>query len=51
MYPLPQTPLPCTSGFVPRPSPTFEPTTSATASPALRGVASNPPNEDQGNTM
>ena len=23
MYPLPQTPLPCTSGFIPRPSSTF----------------------------
>ena len=25
MYPLPKTPLPSTSGFVPRPSPTFQP--------------------------
>ena len=23
MYPFPQTPLPCTSGFIPRPSSTF----------------------------
>ena len=25
MYPLPKTPLPSTSGFVPRPTPTFQP--------------------------
>ena len=25
MYPLPQTPLPSTSGFIPRPSSTFQP--------------------------
>ena len=51
MYPLPQTPIPCTSGFVPRPSPTFEPTTSAAASPVLRGVAANSANEEQRNMM
>ena len=34
MYPLPQTPLPCTSGFIPRPSSTFRPITPAAPSPA-----------------
>ena len=34
MYPLPQTPLPCTSGFIPRPSSTFQPITPAAPSPA-----------------
>ena len=34
MFPLPQTPLPCTSGFIPRPSSTFWPITPAAPSPA-----------------
>ena len=34
VYPLPQTPLPCTSGFIPRPSSTFQPITPAAPSPA-----------------
>ena len=45
MYPLPQTQLPCTSGFVPRPSSMFEPTTPATTSPA----AVNSVDEQQSN--
>ena len=32
MYPLPKTPLPSTSGFVPRPTPTFQPITPDTSS-------------------
>ena len=31
MYPLPKTPLPSTSGFVPRPTPTFQPITPGTS--------------------
>ena len=31
MYPLPKTPLPSTSGFVPRPTPTFQPIVPETA--------------------
>ena len=31
MYPLPKTPLPSTSGFVPRPTPTFQPITPDTS--------------------
>ena len=34
MYPLPQTPLPSTSGFIPRPNLTFQPITPAAPSPA-----------------
>ena len=34
MYPLPQTPLPLTSGFIPRPSSTFQPIMPAAPSPA-----------------
>ena len=34
MYPLAQTLLPCTSGFIPRPSSTFQPITPGTPSPA-----------------
>ena len=32
MYPLPKTPLPSTSGFVPEPTPTFQPITPDTSS-------------------
>ena len=35
MYPLPWTPLPSTSGFIPRPSSTFQPITPAAPSPAM----------------
>ena len=42
MYPLPPTPLPCTSGFIPRPSSTFQPITLAAPSPATGGVAAKP---------
>ena len=42
MYPLPQTPLPCTSGFIPRPSPTFKPITPAALSPVTGEVAAKP---------
>ena len=31
MYPLPKTPSPSTSGFVPRPTPTFQPITPGTS--------------------
>ena len=47
MYPLPQTPLPCTSGFIPRPSSTFRPITPAALSPATGGVAANLVHEQQ----
>ena len=50
MYPLPQTPLPCTSGFVPKPSSMFETTTPAT-SPASGGIAANSVDEQQSNAM
>ena len=49
MYPLPKTPVPCTSGFVPRPSSMFKPITSAAPSPALGRVAANPVYEQQNN--
>ena len=39
MYPPPPTPLPCTSGFIPRPSPTFWHITLATPSPATGEAA------------
>ena len=42
MYPLPQTPLPCTSGFIPRPSSMFQPITPAAPPPATGGVAAKP---------
>ena len=42
MYPLPQTPLPCTSGFIPGPSSTFQPITPAAPSPAAGEVATKP---------
>ena len=51
MYPLPQTPLPCTSGLVPRSSSMFEPTIQATASLAPKRVATYPVDEEQSNTM
>ena len=35
MYPLPRTPLPSTSGFVPKPSSTFQPIASAAPPPAV----------------
>ena len=44
MYPLPQTPLPCTSGFIPRTSSTFQPITPVAPSPAT-GMAK--PNQTQ----
>ena len=47
MYPLPPTPLPCTSGFIPRPSSTFQPITLAAPSPATGGVAAKPFNAQQ----
>ena len=47
MYPLPQTPLPCTSGFIPRPSSMFQPITPAAPSPATGGVAAKPVHEQQ----
>ena len=47
MYPLPQTPLPCTSGFIPRPSSTFRPITPAAPSSATGWVAANPVYEQQ----
>ena len=39
MYPLPQTPLPCTSGFIPRPSSILTPITPAAPSPTTGKVA------------
>ena len=42
MYPLPQTPLPCTSGFIPRPSSTFQPIMLAAPSLATGEVAAKP---------
>ena len=47
MYPLPQTPLPCTSGFIPRPSSTFQPIMLAAPSPATGEVAATPPQAQQ----
>ena len=47
MYPLPQTPLPCTSGFIPRPSSMFRPITPAAPSSATEAVAANPVHEQQ----
>ena len=49
MYPLPQTPLPCASGFVPRPSSMFKPVTLAAPSPAPGGVAANSVDEQESN--
>ena len=42
MYPLPQTPLPCTSGFIPRPNSMFQPITPAAPSPTTGEVAAKP---------
>ena len=42
MYPLPQTPLPCTSGFITRPNSMFQPITPAAPSPVTGGVAVKP---------
>ena len=47
MYTLPQTPLPCTSGFIPSPSSKFQPITPAAPSPATRIVAAKPPQTQQ----
>ena len=47
MYPLAQTPLPCTSGFIPRPSSMFWPITPAAPSPVTGGVAAKPFHEQQ----
>ena len=47
MYPLPQTPLPCTSGFIPRPSSTFRPIMPTAPSPATGVVAAKPPQAQQ----
>ena len=47
MYPLPQTPSPCTSGFIPMPSSMFWPITPAAPSPATGGVAAKPVHKQQ----
>ena len=47
MYPLPQTPLPCTSGFIPRPNSTFWPITPAAPSPVTGGIAASSFHEQQ----
>ena len=47
LYPFAQTPLPCTSGFIPRPSSMFQPITPAAPSPATGGVAAKPVHEQQ----
>ena len=45
MYPLPKTPLPSTSGFVPRPTPTFQPSAPDTpAEPVNTHHTNNPHN-------
>ena len=49
MYPLFQTPLPFTSGFIPRPSPKFKPITPAAPSLVPGRVAANPAEEEQNN--
>ena len=46
MYPLPQTPLPCNFGFIPRPSSTFLPITPAAPSPAT-GIGAATPHQTQ----
>ena len=47
MYPLPQTPLPCTSGVILRPTSTFQPITLAAPSPATGVVADKPSQAQQ----
>ena len=47
MYPLSQTPFPCTSGFIPRLSSTFWPIMLAAPSPATGVVAAKPPQAQQ----
>ena len=47
MYPLTQTPLPCTSGFIPRSSSMFWPITPAAPSLVTGGVAAKPFHEQQ----
>ena len=47
MYPLPQNPLPYTSGFIPRASSMFRPITPAAPSPTTQRVAANPVDEQQ----
>ena len=42
MYPLPQTLLPCTYGFIHKPSPTFQPIILAASSPAAGEAAAKP---------
>ena len=45
MYPLPETPLPSTSGFVPRPTPTFQPIVPDTSrEPVITHHTNNPQN-------
>ena len=43
MYPLPKTPLPSTSGFVPRPTPTFQPIAPDTSSKTVNTHHTNNP--------
>ena len=43
MYPLPKTPLPSTSGFVPRPTPTFQPIAPDTSSNTVNTHHTNNP--------
>ena len=43
MYPLPKTPLPSTSGFVPRPTPTFQPIVPDTATETTNTHHTNNP--------
>ena len=43
MYPLPKTPLPSTSGFVPRPTPTFQPIAPGTSPKAVKTHHTNNP--------
>ena len=43
MYPLPKTPLPSTSGFVPRPTPTFQPIAPGTPPKAVKTHHTNNP--------
>ena len=43
MYPLPKTPLPSTSGFVPKPTPTFQPITPDTSSKTVTTHQANNP--------